>query len=138
ALYIGAVALACVVVGSFLNESRARFFWVSLLAMGIVLALGTVTPLFGFAFQLPLVNQIREPVRYLLLAHLSLAVLMGLGLDYLARKIQLVIPVGLVVVASSQLGLAWSSSLPLRTGYDGTNNREVQQYYSSAEADGLA
>jgi len=44
----------------------------------------------------------------------------------------------LLAIAVIQLGLGWSASLPARAGYNGNSNREVQQYYSTAEADGLA
>jgi hypothetical protein len=137
-LYIGAGALVSAILGAALPATRVRFFWLVLLLLGIVLSLGTVTPLFGLVFQLPFVDQIREPVRYLLLAHLSLAVLVGLGLDYLVRTRKLAVAFGLLALASIELGVGWSASLPQRSGYNGTSNREVRQYYSSPEADGLA
>jgi hypothetical protein len=66
-------------------------------------------------------------------------VLAGLGVDYLARH-RVVwwrgLAAGLVAVAALELGVAWSSSLPARTG--GAASREVQQFYNSVEANGVA
>jgi hypothetical protein len=137
-LYIGYAALICVAIGAALHTGRIRFFWLGVMILGIGLALGVSTPLLGLAYVFPLVDKIREPVRYLLLAHVSLAVMVGFGLDYLTRIGRVAFAVGLLVVASLELGLAWSSILPLRVGYNATTNREVQQYFSSPEADGVA
>ncbi len=137
-LYIGYAAVTCVAIGAALHTGRIRFFWLGVMVLGIALALGTSTPLLGIAYVFPLVDKIREPVRYLLLAHVSLAVMVGYGLDYLTRIRRVAFAVGLLVVASLELGLAWSAILPSRAGYNATTNREVQQYFSSQEADGVA
>ena len=38
--------------------------------------------------MLPLVDKVREPVRYLLLTHMSLAVLAGFGVDHLTIQME--------------------------------------------------
>src|SRR5262249_31271131 len=77
--------------------------------------------------------------RYLLLAHLSFAVLAGFGLD-VVWQVRRFTPLALLLlaVASAQLGFGWAASLPSRAGYNAKSNREVGQYYSSVEADGVA
>jgi hypothetical protein len=138
-IYVGLAALACAGLGAVLHPGWGRFFWIGLVLVGVVLSLGMATPLFALVFTLPLVDQLREPVRYLLLAHLGLGVLAGMGLDTLSKTRRFTpLAIGLLAVTSIQLGVAWSASLPSRAGYNGMSNREVQQYYSSAEADGLA
>jgi hypothetical protein len=138
-LYIGVAALVCVALGAVFHRHAGRFFWIGMLVIGLILSLGVATPLFGVVSALPFVNQLREPVRYLLLAHLSFAVLAAFGLDVVwqARRFA---PLALLLlaVASAQLGVGWAASLPSRAGYDAKSNREVGQYYSSVEADGVA
>jgi hypothetical protein len=138
-VYVGLAALVCAVLGVCLHTNPTRFLWLVLLGLGVILAMGSATPLLQLISVLPLVDKIREPVRYLLLAHLSLAVLAGLGVDYLARRRALWwrgTAVGLIAVAAVELGVAWSSGMPMRTG--GGASLEVQHFYNSVEANGVA
>lgn len=139
-LYVGFAASAGATVGLVLHHSRTRFLWFALGVFGIALAIGTAAPVLRVVYLLPLIDKIREPVRYLLLAHLSLAVLAGMGVDYLARKDLTWRAPGVVLVGAIaiELGVGWASSLPSRAGFNASGNREVQQYYSTPEADGLA
>jgi hypothetical protein len=84
-LYVGAAAIVLAARGALLHRSRQRLFWLSLLSLGLVLSLGAATPLLRPVHELvPLVDKVREPVRYLLLAHVGLAALVGLGIDQAA------------------------------------------------------
>jgi hypothetical protein len=135
-MYVGVAATVCALVGTVVRSNRTRFLWAGLVVLGIGLAMGAAAPLLQLAYALPLMDKVREPVRYLLLAHLSLAVLAGLGVDYLAHKglAWRAVAVGLVGMAAIELGLGWAASIPTRTGF----SREVQQYYNTVEADSLA
>ncbi len=99
--YLGFVPLGLAVVGVFARWRRARF-WVATALVGVVLALGPTLQIagqrrFGAAGQtiplpyrlvqaLPGLAIARVPTRYTLLAVLALAVLAGLGLATVGRR----------------------------------------------------
>ncbi|MBI2962860.1 MAG: YfhO family protein [Deltaproteobacteria bacterium] len=78
-LYVGIVPLSLAIVA--LAEARAASWWIAL-AGGVVLALGSSTPLFGMLYDLAprLVGLFRYPGKFFLLAHSALAVLAAHGL----------------------------------------------------------
>jgi hypothetical protein len=83
----GLVPLVLAVVGLSRHPNRlARRGFLGLLVVAIVMACGRKMGLFTLAFRfLPGMNRFRVPSRTLFLASLAVAVLAGLGIDYLAR-----------------------------------------------------
>src|SRR5207249_4928577 len=76
-----------VFIGIAVGHSRLRWFWAATAALGLLLALGDQTPALRVAYYLLPGNRGREPIRWLLLSHLSASVLVGLGLDYVTYQV---------------------------------------------------
>jgi hypothetical protein len=66
------------------QRSLARFF-IGLALLGCLLALGRHGPFAQLLVRTPLIQRFRIPARYLLLVHLSLAVLVAIAIDDLVR-----------------------------------------------------
>ncbi|MDB5059666.1 MAG: hypothetical protein JWO59_3138, partial [Chloroflexi bacterium] len=87
ALYVGllpllAVAAACLYCR---RGPQVRFYaWLALL--GLIMALGKYTPVYGLLFHLPGLSLVRVPARWLLVCTLSVAVLAGAGVDWLLAQ----------------------------------------------------
>jgi hypothetical protein len=87
ALYVGllpllAVAAACLYCR---RAPQVRFYaWLALL--GLIMAMGKYTPVYGLLFHLPGVSLVRVPARWLLVCTLSVAVLAGAGVDWLLAQ----------------------------------------------------
>ena len=80
-LYAGIPVLALAVLA--LQRRQARFWW-ALVVVSLVYALGTNTPLYGWAFQLlPALAWLRAPSRIWFVAASALALLAGWGSDRL-------------------------------------------------------
>ncbi len=83
----GRVALVFALVGLFFGGA-GRFRAAGLAALGILLALGDATPVWGAAARiLPFVGTARYPERHVLLAGFALAWLAALGLSALERRL---------------------------------------------------
>ena len=82
--YAGLVTLALALAAIPLSRTspHARF-WLGLLALSLVMALGPQTPLHRLLFSLPGYNRFRAPARNLMQADLALAVLAGLAASHL-------------------------------------------------------
>jgi Bacterial membrane protein YfhO len=134
-IYVGIVAVALAAFGAVRGRASWRPLWLALLAIGLLLAMGDATPLLALVYSvIPFVDKVREPVRYLLLAHLALSVLVGLGLHQLADSghrspVLFAAAIGLVAIVAVELGGGWASSIPPRSGYDGVTSREAEQHY---------
>lgn len=64
------------------RDRRAEIlFWSVVATITIVLAFGKFTPLYWFFYQLPVVNNIRAPVKFLQVFQVALAILAAYGLD---------------------------------------------------------
>lgn len=89
--YIGILPLlfAFLAICTFILSRRRRtpivFFFILLLIISIVLTLGKYTPFYRI-FLLPPYKFFRVPSRFLLLTDFSLAILAGLGFDWLYKK----------------------------------------------------
>lgn len=85
--YMGLVVIALVAAGLVTRERRKAILAGSLTAFGLFLALGKQTPLLAVVYHLvPLADKVREPIRYLMIAHLGMAILGGLGLSVILRE----------------------------------------------------
>lgn len=68
------------------RQRRTTGFFVLLALCAGLLALGRSTPVYAFYFELPTGNLFRVPDRFFILVSLGLAVLAGVGADYLWRR----------------------------------------------------
>lgn len=87
ALYVGLLPLLATLAACLYCRTRtwARFY-VGLTVVGLLLAFGRYTPIYGLAFHLPLVNLVRVPSRWLLVSTLGVAVLSACGVDWLLAQ----------------------------------------------------
>lgn len=63
-----------------------RCFWTALAVAGGLLAMGKYTPIYAAVWELPFINQIRAPVKWLHLTGFACAVLAGFGAERLVRR----------------------------------------------------
>lgn len=68
------------------STARDRAFWAGLALLTLLLALGRYTPLYRLLWQLPIIDQIRAPVKWFHLTGFALAMLAGLGAEPLVRR----------------------------------------------------
>lgn len=83
--YVGVVPLLLALIGALLARHRDRWFFAGLAVLSLLLAFGT--PLYALIYYgLPFFSQLRTPFRWLYPFDFSLAVLAGLGADWLWRR----------------------------------------------------
>lgn len=108
--YVGLLPLALAPVALARRNGRVLFFWCLTLA-ALLLALGGYTPLYKPLLAVPLLNSVRAPARFLVLAALGLALLAGFGLDSLragaGRRLARVVAVALLILAAVLTRGAW-------------------------------
>lgn len=68
------------------GPARDRAFWAGLALLTLLLALGRHTPLYRLVWQLPLIDHVRAPVKWLHLTGFAAAILAGLGAEPLVRR----------------------------------------------------
>lgn len=102
-LYIGAIPIAFALfalvsalalkrsaaIGEDLDWRDKRveiLFWGAVAIIALLLAYGKFTPLYWLFYQLPLVNNIRAPVKFLQVFQVALAILAAYGLDLALRS----------------------------------------------------
>ena len=129
AFFPGVTLLLCGVLGATGGavarpERRAKSIGLLLTAAGIVLALGTSTPLYSVLYRAfgPLLQAIRVPARGIVLMHLGLGVLAALGLSIMLRRVRHkvtrvclgigVLGVAAVEYASAPLTVFWADPAP--------------------------
>ncbi|MBK9123867.1 MAG: hypothetical protein IPM16_12220 [Chloroflexi bacterium] len=83
--YLGVFGLGLAVWGA-LYGRRARWPWLILTVVGVVLALGLYTPIYWVLAELPGFNLFRVPARWLAFVALGGAMLAGLGADALLKR----------------------------------------------------
>ncbi len=87
ALYVGLLPLLAAGAACLYRRGvpQARFYaWLA--AVGLVLAFGKYTPIYGVLFHLPGLSLVRVPARWLLVCMLGMAVLTGPGVDWLLAQ----------------------------------------------------
>lgn len=83
--YVGVVPLLLAMIGVLWSRNRDRWFFVGVAALSLLLAFGT--PLYALIYYgLPFFSQLRTPFRWLYPFDFSMAVLAGLGADWLWRR----------------------------------------------------
>jgi len=84
-IYAGIVVLFLAIV-AIAGQAQGRWFWVGIVGVSVVLALGTLTPLYGLmSAVVPGFDQLRVPPRTLFLSSFALAMLAGMGLDQIMK-----------------------------------------------------
>jgi hypothetical protein len=85
-IYPGGMALIILLFTLTVAELRKRnLFWLGMILVSILLAVGPATPLGEWLYQLPGFNLLRIPSRVIFLAGWSLAVIAADGIDFLAQ-----------------------------------------------------
>lgn len=80
-VYAGVIVLFLALT-TMASRASGRWFWVGVVLISFIFALGDLTPLYGMASAVvPGFNQLRVPPRSLFLSGFSLAILAGMGLD---------------------------------------------------------
>jgi membrane protein YfhO len=104
--YVGLVTLALALAAVPLSRTNPHArFWLGILVLSLVMALGAQTPLHRILFLLPGYNRFRAPARNLMQADLALALLAGLAASHLpALAPALRRTAGLVAAATVALG----------------------------------
>ncbi len=113
--YLGATVVLLLAVGAAASVRRGRF-WSATLVAGLLLALGSFTPIYGWVMRVvPGMSSLRAPARFYLVVALAAAMLVGHAFDHLrgvasearaARRVRLVaVGVGTFVLALSLLAL---------------------------------
>ncbi|HMK08892.1 MAG TPA: hypothetical protein VK449_07680, partial [Anaerolineales bacterium] len=125
AVTMGATAFLLAVVG-LVASPRSGIFWLVLLALGLVLALGRATPVGRLLDLLPGAGLLRVPARWLFLSGMAIAALAARGIDVIGsqaepaarRRIRMAMIVGGLSIAILSLALAklsaallWPSTL---------------------------
>ena len=72
----------------FLEKNRKRWFFLGLILLSLLFALGGNTPLYKLIYHVPPFNSIRYPVKFLFLFFFVIALTSGLGLDQLREGIE--------------------------------------------------
>lgn len=94
-LYIGAIPISLAALAVFLLATRRldergrrldAVFWTAVLAVTFLLGLGKFFPLYRLFFELPGMSSIRNPVKFMQVAQVALAVLVALGADETLRR----------------------------------------------------
>lgn len=83
--YVGVIPLLLALIGALRSRLRERWFFVGVAVLSLLLAFGT--PLYALIYYgLPFFSQLRTPFRWLYPFDFSMAVLAGLGADWLWRR----------------------------------------------------
>ncbi|MEX2425323.1 MAG: hypothetical protein WD401_01030, partial [Thermomicrobiaceae bacterium] len=86
--YVGVSTLVVAAIGLVLRPTAHRIFFAALAVLALIYALGPAVPVHGWFYQfVPGFDLIRAPARAYLFLNLSLAVLAGLAISDLSRRI---------------------------------------------------
>jgi hypothetical protein len=84
---VGMVALLLSVLGTLCGPPRRRFFWLTVVAVGLLLAFGDYTPVYPMLQRMvPALRSFRYPAKFLLFASLGLAALASRAADALQGR----------------------------------------------------
>jgi hypothetical protein len=136
ALILGAVGAARIAAGSFARH--ARRLGVVLVGLGILIALGTNTPVYPALFRIsgPLFQAIRVPARGIVLFHLGLAILAALGLSVLRSRFRSQTKYATVAVGVLVLALTEYAAFPLVVFWVDPRPAPVHRWISHAPFQG--
>lgn len=76
-----------------------RFFWAALGIITLILAFGRYTPLYRLLWELPILQDIRAPIKWLHLTGFAVAILAGFGAAKLHAKLPFFAPLACLILA---------------------------------------
>jgi hypothetical protein len=119
--YIGIIPLLFTFVAVVNRPDPNRLFWTATLLLAFVLLLGPLLPLYELLWKiLPGMALFRFPTRFMMLLHLSMAVLASLGLTKVltlfGKRTKLIAGAGVVVIVLHTIDLTVASAPFLPTG----------------------
>ena len=83
--YLGGTIVLLLAAGAAMSLRRGRF-WTSVLAVSLILAFGSYTPVYGWLLRIvPGMSLMRVPARFYLVGALAAAMLAGHAIDHLAK-----------------------------------------------------
>jgi len=85
--YVGGAVLLLAALGA-IGDVRRHGFWLGVISLALVLALGDQTPLYPLLSAIPGLNLLRVPPRMLFVCALGVAILAGWGVDSVMRGVQ--------------------------------------------------
>src|SRR5262249_25972539 len=95
-LYTGFVAMLLVLVAVVAGRRGVTFPWALLTLLCGVRAVGPATLMLSLVYTLvPMSDKVREPVRYLLLAHIGVSVLVAFGINSIQTRTRRSLGIGL-------------------------------------------
>lgn len=104
--YIGILPWALAFVAVFRWKHKAKFFFLVVLGVSLLLVLGKYTPLYSLMYHVPIYNKFRVPPRNWFEFDFAMAVLAGVGFDCLtsaqirvARRVLRYLAAGLAAIA---------------------------------------
>jgi hypothetical protein len=116
--YVGLLPLMLAVVGVVIGpRRRLTWFWIAVIPVAFVLALGDATPLARLMYHVPAYNQFRVPTRHFAEMTLAVSVLAGLGvasllsLDRGRRTVPLCISMGGVAIVMALVFVAFADGV---------------------------
>jgi|GEM_PF-6680463 len=83
-IFIGFLPFFLALAG-FFNRNRYKFFWAFIGLFSLVMVLGSYTPVYRLAYNIPLINNFRIPTRHWFEFSLAVAVLAGFGFDWIYK-----------------------------------------------------
>lgn len=86
--YLGIMPLILGLVAVGMRRDKYTFLFMGISFLGLLLAAGKYNPLYNFLYQVPIINAIRYPARYLYLYTFGMSVLAGLGLNHLLHTVE--------------------------------------------------
>ena len=129
-IYIGFIPLLLTFFSLKQRRKRNMLFFLFLLIVGIVLAMGRMTPLYQYAIQyLPGFSLFRIPSRWLMVVNLALAILAGYGLETIWQKgiskRQSIIIGSLLFIIIAGVSLIWI----FRTGLQSWSQANLSEFH---------
>ena len=112
--YVGLLPLILAAIGFTVTRRKLlSIFWLAVMAMALLLALGDQTPLAYLIYRLPVLGKFRAPARHFMEMSFAVSVLAGLGVNAVARRVatralvlKVISAAGLIVLAGLVVLLA--------------------------------
>jgi hypothetical protein len=124
--YVGLTTLVLALVAVLIRPDKVTKFWVIVVAVGLLLALGHYAPfgLYKLIYFVPVLNLFRVPARHLMEVDFALAVLAGRGVSTLVKTrsnlqaLRRVIIAGIAVIALTILTVTLARPANFKLGRD--------------------
>lgn len=84
--FVGLIALILAAIALAQMRNKQTLFWAGLSLLSLLLALGSLTPVYGLFRLLPLFDKFRSPERILIIYTLAIAILASYGFEYVRSQ----------------------------------------------------